>query len=148
MDIPCPNCEDGWVIVEEDGRRIRDACYHCANTGFISEQQHRADRILGLAISLATEIVNKMKRDCNADPESEGWNFQAAESRMAEYEYTTARIMDKADSLGKSLLQLDQMNPELVTALLRREEKEIKVELAPQLRVLVDDPVTTDDVPF
>jgi hypothetical protein len=148
-NIRCPNCEDGFVIVEEDGRRIRDACYHCANTGFISPEQHRLDQIEGMAASLATSVVQKMKRACNTDPEGEGWAFHAAEAGMREYEYTTARVMSKADDFGKSLVALDQTNPQLISALLDRMAPDVEIEDCSPILVLVreDDP-PADDVPF
>ena len=148
-DIKCPNCEDGFVIVEEDGRRIRDACYHCANTGFISQEQHRLDKIESMAVSLATSVVEKMKRACNADPESDGWAFHAAESGMREYEYTTARVMAKADDFGKSLADLDQTNPQLISALLDRMAPDVEIEDCPPILALVrEDETQADDVPF
>lgn len=147
-DIKCPNCEDGFVIVEEDGRRIRDACYHCANTGFISAEQHRRDRIEAMAANLASRTVNQIKQACNNDPDSEGWAFHASESMMTEHEYTTARVMAKADEFGKVLADLDNSNPQLISALLDCMVPEPVEEPVTLQIAVVEDDSSDDDVPF
>jgi len=151
--IKCTQCENGWVTIEENGCQIRDACYHCDNTGFINAETFRQDKIASLAMLLASCAVAKVKRTCSSDPESEGWVFHAAESGMSEYEYTTAMTMLKYDDFGYSLIELDAMNPRLITALLDREdENNVQTQQPkfehPKLRVILEDPMSPDEVPF
>jgi hypothetical protein len=81
----CPQCEDGYRDVEEDGRMIRDACYHCGNTGFISPEQFRDDRIKSMIEEMAysEELRRKESIDKAAQEDEyggEGYDFGAAES--------------------------------------------------------------------
>lgn len=145
MKIKCPNCEDGIVSFEEDGRIVQDACYHCENTGFISPEQHRIDQIESMATSLADSVIQKMKRDCNNDPDGDGWAFHAAESGVSEHQYTASRVMSKSDQFKASLIALDKTDNQLVSALLNRMAPNIVIEVP--IRVIHEDD-DTNDVPF
>lgn len=148
MKIKCPNCQDGFVFFEEDGRQVRDACYHCHNTGFISLEQHRIDQIESMAESLADSVVQEMKRDCNNDPDGEGWSFHAAESGVTEHQYTASRMMSKADQFKRSLVALNAIDSQLVSALLDRMSP-IVIEDSPPIRLVREEDVEdTDDIPF
>ena len=52
-----PECVDGWVEGYEDGRAVRTPCYHCGNTGAISEEQLYDDRVLAMAEGIAARVV-------------------------------------------------------------------------------------------
>lgn len=120
--VKCPECEAGFRIVEEDGRRIQDACYHCGNTGFITPEEYYRDQIRWAAELLAADMVNSLKAARNSDPEGEGWDFCAAENGMSSYEYTQARWMEQASEVGEVLAKLNHEHPALVRALLKRLE--------------------------
>lgn len=150
--IRCPACEDGWTYVEEDGKRIRDACYHCGNTGFISPQQHRVDQINSVVYALASESINRQKEWCNSNPDGEGWAFSAAENQMTEREYTTALTMNLADKFVAAFTQIEEKCPELASALISHFDN---VQMSPPgLKVFQVDvepvklPVNDEEIPF
>jgi hypothetical protein len=65
------------VTVEEDGRMIEDACYHCGNTGVISEDEAQADRVTALCERIAGEIVHARQE---RDKQDEEYGLAAAEN--------------------------------------------------------------------
>lgn len=114
----CPCCEDGWVYRDEDGRQVRDACYHCGNTGVISDEQARVDRIQHAASEVAREVVGSMIRAANnPENEGEGWAFLAAENMMHETDYTQAQVMTWGDRVMRVFQQLDTTEPTILAAI-------------------------------
>jgi hypothetical protein len=104
----CGQCEDGWVYYDEDGRRVRDACYHCGNTGFIDEATAFLDRLQCAAEFLARLEVDELRRLRNEDPEGEDWAFCAAECMMSPHDYYVARVMDRAHEIGRQFADLPE----------------------------------------
>jgi hypothetical protein len=85
----CPKCVNGWTEVFEEGvGDIKTACYHCGNTGEISDEQVFEDRLDALVDSLAWEATEREKAMRNENPDGEDWAFCAAESGSGEHEYT------------------------------------------------------------
>ncbi len=39
----CPNCDHGYVPLEEDGGLRYDGCYHCGTTGYVSYNPNPSD---------------------------------------------------------------------------------------------------------
>ncbi len=96
--VKCPKCEGGWRIEFEEGAGdIRTPCYHCGNSGFITEDEYFKDRLRGVAESLSWDIVHARIAARNADPEGEDWRFCAAENMMNEHDYTLAVQIGEED---------------------------------------------------
>lgn len=86
--IRCPECVDGYREVEEPGYgTIRDACYHCGNTGFITDEEARKDRIRNVADMLGNRAMDAERAARNGNPDGEDFAFCAAENQCSEYEY-------------------------------------------------------------
>lgn len=106
----CPKCHGlKRVWVEEPGHPeggVRDACYHCGNTGEISEQQHFDNRLISAIGKLAQRIVNQRIDRVNANPEGEGWGFAAAENGMCENDYTQQEVWLEEEKLGETFKTL------------------------------------------
>jgi len=117
--VTCGRCSgEGYVEWEEDGRYVRDACYHCGTTGKIDVELLFEDQLKDLAGQLAGRIIDGMRRACNADPYGEGWAFLGAENMMHEYEYTQARLWDKTDDVFNELQKLSRSVQEALVELL------------------------------
>ena len=86
----CGQCGgEGYVTVDEDDRRLRDACYHCGTTGQVDEETAFGDRLTLVAERIGC-ILADMERDArNADPEGEGFDFCAAENMMTPHDLWT-----------------------------------------------------------
>lgn len=92
--LRCGNCGgSGYRIVDEGpeyGGPMRDACYHCSNTGEIDHKTWFQDRIQQAASVIASSVTENQIRSANSNPDGEGFAFQAAENGMREYEYRQA----------------------------------------------------------
>ncbi len=92
--LRCGNCGgSGHRMVDEGpeyGGAIRDACYHCGNTGEIDRDTWFRDRISHAASVLADAMTENEIRSANSNPDGEGFAFHAAENGMREYEYRQA----------------------------------------------------------
>ena len=148
MKIKCPDCRgECYKWVEEGKRQVQEACCHCGTEGFISEETYLADRMLAMCNLLACDVVERHKRLENSQEDREGWAFQAAESGMAEHEYTLVQVMQEQDRLGELFQNLEHEghHHELVMSLLDRlapEDEELFVrERTPSIP-------PDDDIPF
>jgi hypothetical protein len=102
----CPQCENGRVTFEEDGRRVEDACYHCCATGFINDATLLNDRITAAAYQIAHKTIARRRKEYDADAEAnggEGWDFIAAECGVSAYDYTRAKVDEEAEAIGRRL---------------------------------------------
>ncbi len=118
MMVKCPRCHKGWVRHHDEGEDFDSPCYHCGNTGWISEEQAFADSVGALAEKLAYIIVNERIEARNANPDGEGWAFCAAENMLTEYEYTQMAYLDETAQVEKVLNELAEQHPNIVRALI------------------------------
>ena len=104
----CPKCNgDAWQHWQEDGRWVRDPCYHCGNTGQVSEEQYFHDQLAEVANVLAWSAVSHARKAANENPDGEGWAFAAAENRISEWDYTQGVFFDYQDRFLCELAALD-----------------------------------------
>lgn len=82
------------VSWEEDGRNVRDACYHCGMTGKISEDEAFHDNLYMVAEVLAYIQENEYRNYRNECEED--YAFYAAENMMSASEYFRVRCMDRS----------------------------------------------------
>jgi DnaJ-class molecular chaperone len=103
----CTRCGgEGYEEYEEDGRIVRDACYHCSTTGKIDEETHWQDRLVSVANTLAHQYVNELRDNCNDDPDGEGWDFRAAEHMMNPWDYYRSIVWEKQDEYCSQLFEM------------------------------------------
>lgn len=118
-NIKCPKCGgDGATLEEEDGRSVEAACYHCANTGRISDEQNLANRIEALALKVAAQKVDRQRKACDENPDGEGWAFQAAEAGVQVYDYTQSCIIGEFTNVRAALAEFQDNEPQVFEALL------------------------------
>ena len=112
--IKCPQCHNGWQVIEEDGQRKDHPCYHCANTGFISPATARMDRIDEMTSSIARGLLEKKKKFFNENPDGEGWAFSAAESGMTPAEYEDANFVILWERVNSAIKIVEYNHPDIV----------------------------------
>ena len=111
----CNRCYgEGYNDWEEDGRQVRDACYHCGATGQISEEEDFQDQLLSVAGRLALQEESGYKRAVNDDPDGDGYDLYAAENMMSSYDYFTARVYERQGEIAEKLSELDRASQELL----------------------------------
>jgi hypothetical protein len=126
--VECPQCQYGWVLHDEDGRQFYDACYHCGNTGWISDEQAFMNRVRGVAGTLAYEAVMRLKKGADSNPDGEGWAFHAAENMLHEHEYTQGRVWEYESRMMAVLEQMGERDRLLLEVLVDRLDPEGKAE--------------------
>lgn len=109
MTIPeghqkCSKCDDGWQTYIEEGNPVQDACYHCGNTGYVTDEQAYRDRIDDVAGIIANKIVQDMKDE--PPDEYGGWQTAAAENGVSEYEYLQGHEYTHRNAAYKTLIAL------------------------------------------
>jgi hypothetical protein len=98
----CRSCDgEGYVYIEEDGRNIQDACYHCATTGEVDDDVEWADRLSAVAHTLAVGYETEHRHYC--DEHSDGFALHAAENGMSEWDYFRVRVDDRQYLLAQEL---------------------------------------------
>jgi hypothetical protein len=120
----CARCQgEGYEEYEEDGRWVRDACYHCGTAGYVDDDTHFHDRIHSAAATLADMEVSAMRRARNQDPDGEGWDFCAAENMMTGHDYYAMYVYQYTDVFAQQIAEMDLPDQELLVAWneLRRE---------------------------
>ncbi len=113
----CGRCEDGFVEYEEDGRLVRDACYHCSNTGYINDETVFKDLLEHAASIIAEGEVYEWRDARNADPDGEGWDFCAAENGMSGWDYFQARVWDRTVQVMNELVALPEAEQRFYAAM-------------------------------
>jgi hypothetical protein len=117
----CPRCNgEGFRMVQEDhgGPLVKDSCYHCGETGKVSEEQLRSDKVQGLIAIIAGRLCYKAEQDCKSHPEGEDWAFEAAESGCSLEVYRYGRLSAFEMEVAEALSKLDEKHPEIVEVLL------------------------------
>jgi DnaJ-class molecular chaperone len=113
----CTRCGgEGFEEYEEDGRIVRDACYHCSTTGKIDEETCWNDRLMSVANTLAVQYVNDLRTAYNDDPDGEGWDFRAAEHMMSPWDYYRTCVWKKQDEYCFQLSEMSQSVQEVLVA--------------------------------
>lgn len=107
----CPKC-GGTGVQEyvEDGRPVFDACYHCENTGHVSEEtyaQKKARRFEEMLDALASIATSRAEKTARENETGEDWSFYAAENmcslmefRLVQFEINRKRIMEEVNELS------------------------------------------------
>lgn len=105
MSKPCGQCNGtGEREVEEDGRLLMDACYHCGNTGVISDDEafhDRFDELVHVVAAHRFEDLRQRQRD--EEDLGEGWEFAAAESGCSLHAYETMQMWICEDQARSAL---------------------------------------------
>ncbi|NDB82194.1 MAG: hypothetical protein EB127_05550 [Alphaproteobacteria bacterium] len=106
----------GVETYEDDGRMVRDACYHCCGTGRVDSETSFHDQLESVANTLAAMHVDRIRKAYNEDPDGDGWGFCAAENGVSEYEYTTWRVWKYTDQYIAELANMDREKQEVLVA--------------------------------
>ena len=145
-------CGKGRVYYEEDGRNVRDVCYHCGTTGFVDEDVDFHDRLKDVAHSLAYWSVSAYKKARNEwDGEGEDFAFCAAENQMTERDYFTVLVWDKESEFMEKLLEMSLSDQEFLIAWNEYEEefppfaKNNVIPIFQKKQAIID---SMDDIPF
>ena len=157
--VRCTRCNgEGYQEWEEDGRLVRDACYHCGNSGWIDEETALHDEIGSVAESIAAHSVDEYRKASNDDPHFDGWDLVAAEHGMRTYDYFKVMAWEKTTEIQAELIKLDVSTQRRLIAWhnylvesLRAEGMQLRKEmevLKPSPVVSGDNIVNGDNIPF
>lgn len=111
--IKCGKCENGTQTWDEDGRTVRDICYHCAGTGRIDEELAEHDALNEVAHVLGDAY---MQWRCEPSDEEDGWDvgLAAAENMMSVRDYKMSIAYDHAAEFAE---EIQKLSPALQRAL-------------------------------
>lgn len=153
----CRRCNgEGYETYQEDGRMVRDACYHCATTGQVDSDTDFHDRLMSVASSLAHQQESEYRQWCDSDPDGDGYDLHAAENMMRTSEYFLARVYDRQYQIAEQLSKLPLPSQELLVAWNEETpislcarfnlsvQKELQAKQEPSMATIFGD----DDIPF
>lgn len=104
----CSRCNgDGYEVYDEDGRMVKDACYHCGTSGQVDEETDWHDRLMRVASTLAYQAESDYRKACDNDPEGDGYDLHAAENMMRTSDYFMARVYERQYEIAEQLSKLD-----------------------------------------
>lgn len=113
----CRRCSgEGYEEYEEDGRTVRDACYHCATTGQVDEELDWHDRLHDVASELAIRYETEYRMWKDNEPDGDGYGLCAAEEGLSEYDYFRARVWIQTDSYAERLAEMPLSMQEVLVA--------------------------------
>lgn len=113
----CSQCQGvGYQYYDEDGRTVRDACYHCETTGQVDEDTYFRDRLLNVAHSLAYWAEAEYRKACNDDPDGDGYDLGAYENQMSPWDYFRTRVWDRESDIMAKLEELPKETQEVLVA--------------------------------
>ena len=103
----CSRCGgSGFEYYEEDGRMVKDSCYHCGETGQVDEETHFHDQLHYVAEDMAWKSVKRTIRNMNEDPDGEGFDFCAAENMMTSYDLEQCMVYERIGTFMDELSKL------------------------------------------
>ena len=102
----CSQCVGGVVTYDEDGRTVQDACYHCSETGVVSDEVARLDALHVVVVVLAWMQARDFRRRVDSDPDGDGFAFAAAENGQTAYDYLTEKAWSYEPEISDQLLAL------------------------------------------
>lgn len=150
--MTCPKCHgDGHQEWEEDGRWVKDACYHCGTTGRVDPDTYFHDQLLGVANTLAHLEESEYKHWCNNDPDGDGYDLHAAENMLHTSDYFNLRVWDRSIDIAEKLNDMSRADQELLIAWneLPYQAPAITVnKVLPVAPIHVVSEYTEDDIPF
>jgi len=111
----CTRCADGVDFYEEDGRTIRDACYHCGATGWIDDETHRYDRLQAIVAQFAVTAAHERRARMDMNEDGEDFAFCAAENMMTTNDLFTEIMWSCEAKIGA---QMDALPREMQDVLL------------------------------
>jgi hypothetical protein len=113
----CSRCHGTrYQTYEEDGRTVRDACYHCGNTGEVDEETDFHDRLYAVADTLARQEEAEYRKAVNEDPDGDGYDLCAAENMLHPNEYFQLRVWDRSVDIADRLSNMTRAEQELMVA--------------------------------
>lgn len=113
----CTRCGGaGYETYEDDGRMVRDACYHCGTSGHIDDDTLFHDKLAGVASAIAIANVSAMRKARNSDEEGEDWDFCAAENMMSGHDYFRVKVWEETDSILADMDGLDYETQKVLVA--------------------------------
>lgn len=146
----CTRCNGtGFEEFFED-RYCRDACYHCGNTGKVSEEIDYHDTLMRVAGKLAYYHVCELRDYRNSDPDGEGWDFCAAENMMSGNDYFDMHVYDYMHIFGEKLSKMDIESQHLLIEW-NKVKFEPKVEKKPLMALVpeaIPEAILDDDIGF
>lgn len=105
----CKRCNgEGYETYEEDGRQVRDACYHCATTGQVEEEMDFQDRLYDALGALAYDQETAYRHACFDDEDGYDYDLCAAENMMSVSDWFKTRVWDRITILNRELPIHDQ----------------------------------------
>ena len=104
----CPKCENGFEVVDEDGMRFESPCYHCLQTGVISEEQEAADRLEKAAQHVGATMANEEQKGIDSVPDGDGYALCAAENGMSTWDYRTVQSWHFSDLAQAEMMKMDE----------------------------------------
>ena len=116
--VTCRRCNgEGYETYEEDGRQVRDACYHCATSGKVDEETDFRDRLISAAEFLGRLDEQEYRHACNDDPNGDGYDLIAAEHGMMAGDYFRSRVWDRGFEIAVKVADLPIPDQEMLLAI-------------------------------
>ncbi len=113
----CSHCQgEGFQTYEEDGRMVRDSCYHCAESGEVDEDTDFLDRLVQVAATLAYQVEREYRQACNNDPDGDGYDLCAAENGLSSFDYFRCRVWERTDTIAAQLGGMPREMQEVLVA--------------------------------
>lgn len=113
----CPRCHgEGYQEYDEDGRTVKDACYHCGTTGKVDPDSYFHDQLLGVANTLARQEEAEYRQWRDSDPDGDGYDLCAAENLMHTNDYFNLRVWDRSIDIAEKLAGMSREDQELMIA--------------------------------
>jgi len=107
MNNICSRCNGtGYEEYDEDYAQVYDSCYHCGETGYVSDESAWQDELAKVASTLAYYHVSEMRGYYNSNPDGEGWDFCAAENMMTGSDYFRAKCWEYESVFINQLMEL------------------------------------------
>lgn len=96
----CPQCNGtGYESFWEDDHFFQDACYHCGNTGHLSDEELMHDKLKNVIYSLAQYLADEYINSKDDNPDGEDFVFIAAENGLSYNDYRSGVICGYVDQL-------------------------------------------------
>lgn len=130
-------CDNGWVFWEEDGREVKDPCYHCGNTGIIDDTTYFHDQLGAVAYVLAHMEECDFRKACRDEEHGMDYDLCAAENMISTYDYFCLRVENRMNAIMDKLLELPLESQELLIAW-NNAPRETILPISPTVEVIVD----------
>ena len=109
-------CGEGYETYDEDGRTVRDACYHCGTTGEIDDDLAWHDRLYNVASVIAYQREIEYRAAVNDDPDGDGYDLHAYENMMQPWDYFRTQVWGREPEILDRLHALPINEQKLLVA--------------------------------